>query len=118
MTGETVNSVSDLATLLQRDLNEGSPGYSTEHGIYNTPLNMNQYKRSSPRDFLINTAAGVNAFATNGGKLDIRTNCLVTRVIFAPCSTRAIGVEFLDGESLYRADPRTWNATPNNGTPG
>jgi len=27
-------------------------------------------------------------------------------VLFEPNSTRVIGVEFLDGESLYRADPR------------
>lgn len=97
--------MADLTTLLQRDLNAGSPSYATEQGLYNSPLCMDQYKRSSPRDFLVDTAVALSS-SSRTGRIDIRTNCLVTRVIFAPRTTRAIGVEFLDGESLYRADFR------------
>ena len=113
LTGQIINSVAELVTSLLRDLNVGSIEYASEKGVYNAPLNMDQYKRSSPRDFLINAATAVNAGST--GRIDIRLNCLVTRVIFAPGTKRAIGVEFLDGESLYRADPRSKNST---GSPG
>lgn len=117
LSGQLISSVTDLVSLLRRDMNVGSPLYSTEQGIYNTPLNMDEYKRSSPRNFLVNTAQAINSGAIKGGKIDIRTNCLATRVIFAPNTTRAVGVEFLDGESLYRADPRAQqNGT--SGTPG
>jgi choline dehydrogenase len=71
---------------------------------------MDQYKRSSPRDFLVNTAQYLSAQAPSGGSIDIRTNCLATRVLFQPNSKRVIGVEFLDGQSLYRADPRAGQA--------
>jgi hypothetical protein len=77
---------------------------------------MNQYKRSSPRDFLVNTAQYLNSQSPVKGKIDIRTECLVTKVLFQPGTTIAIGVEFLDGQSLYRADPRAKGAS--NGTAG
>jgi choline dehydrogenase len=67
---------------------------------------MDQYKRSSPRDFLVNTAQYLSTQVSSRGSIDIRTECLATRLLFEPNSTRVIGVEFLDGESLYRADPR------------
>jgi choline dehydrogenase len=72
---------------------------------------MDQYRRSSPRDFLVNTAQYLSMQNPVHGKIDIRTQCLVTRVLFAPGSTRAIGVEFIDGQSLYRADPRAQTAS-------
>jgi choline dehydrogenase len=75
---------------------------------------MDQYKRSSPRDFLVNTA---QYLSTQGrGRIDIRTECLATRVVFEANSTRAIGIEFRDGQSLYRADPRAQGAS--DGIPG
>lgn len=114
MAGQVVNSVAELSRLLSRDLNAAS-GHSNETGLFNTPLNMDQYKRSSPRNFLVNTAQALNASKTAQGRIDIRTECLATRVVFAPGTTRAIGVEFLDGESLYMADPR---ANGTGGSPG
>jgi choline dehydrogenase-like flavoprotein len=82
-----------------------SPSPANAKGVYNTPLNMDKYKRSSPRDFLVNTAASL-ASRSGRGKIDIRTRSLATKVIFQSGTTRAIGVEFRDGQSLYRADPR------------
>jgi choline dehydrogenase len=99
-----------LTYALQRDLN-GATDYETHEGLFNTPLNMDQYRRSSPRDFLVNTAQYLSTQTPVRGKIDIRTECLVTRVLFASGSTRAIGVEFLDGQSLYRADARAQTAS-------
>jgi choline dehydrogenase len=78
---------------------------------------MDQYKRSSPRDFLVNTAQYLSTQDQGHGRIDIRTECLATRVLFEkPNSTRVIGVEFMDGQSLYRADPRAQDAS--NGVAG
>ncbi|KAK4565735.1 hypothetical protein LTR86_003584 [Recurvomyces mirabilis] len=115
LSGQTINTAAQLTQSLLRDLNTGSIEYATEQGVYNAPLNMDNYKRSSPRDFLVNTASEVNAGSK--GRIDIRLNCLVTRVVFAPGTKRAIGVEFLDGSSLYRADPRA-SPTAENGASG
>jgi len=94
-----------LRSFLIRDLNAQSPENVNANGIYNTPLNMDQYQRSSPRNLLVNTAKALNADPGHAGRVDIRTDCLATKVVFAPGTTRAMGVEFLDGKHLYRADP-------------
>ncbi|MCA9064024.1 MAG: GMC family oxidoreductase N-terminal domain-containing protein [Planctomycetaceae bacterium] len=62
-------------------------------------------RRSSPRELLLATKA---AYPQN---LTIETNCLVTQLLFAPDSAekqpgskpRVIGVEYVQGERLYRA---------------
>lgn len=100
-----MDSLDDLRSLLDRDLNAQSPEKVNANGIYNTPLNMDQYQRSSPRNFLVNTAQALNADPGHAGRVDIRTDCLATKVVFARGTKRAIGVEFLDGKHLYRADP-------------
>ena len=105
VSAQEVGSTGSLNESLGRDLNDPT-GYATHQGLFNTPLNMNQYQRSSPRDFLVNTVQYLISNPHIGGKIDIRTNCLATRVLFKPSTTQAIGVEFLDGQSLYRADPR------------
>jgi choline dehydrogenase-like flavoprotein len=60
-------------------------------------------RRSSPRELLH------EAEITCKGNLEVRTGCLVTRVLLDNSSPpRAIGVEYLRGERLYRAciDPQ------------
>jgi choline dehydrogenase len=40
-------------------------------------------------------------------KSDVRTNCHVTKITFDNSTTpRATGVEFLDGQYLYKASPK------------
>jgi len=68
-------------------------------GIFKTPLTTDQGRRMGSREFLL------HARAACGGRLVIRTNALVSRVILDE-ENRATGVEYLPGESLYRADPR------------
>ena len=62
----------------------------------------------------------VNPDGSQKYPLTIRTNCLVTQLIYAPTAPgqlqpKVIGVQFLDGQSLYKADPRFANGQ---GTPG
>ncbi len=66
-------------------------------GIYNIPVSVRGVRRAGPREYLLATA---RALPNN---LLIRTNALVTRILFE--GTRAVGVEYLDGAHLYRADP-------------
>lgn len=101
--GQSILSKQDLVDKLQGDMNAPSPAHL--EGLYNTPLNMDRYKRSSPRDFLVNTARLLTS-QRKGGRIDIKTDSLATKIVFQKGTKRAIGVEFLHGESLYRADPR------------
>jgi choline dehydrogenase len=77
-------------------------------GIYQVPLSMGHRGRSGTRDFIINTARQY--------PLEIKTGCLATRVLFeenasTDTTPKAIGVEFLEGRSLYKADPRSSSST-------
>ncbi|KKK12537.1 hypothetical protein AOCH_000058 [Aspergillus ochraceoroseus] len=113
LVGKLVSTVTGLAGILTRDINTGLPSRDKSEGLFQVPLAVKvpDYKRTGPRDFLMDT---VNA----GYHLDIQLTTLVTKVIFNQTGSRprAIGVEYLQGKSLYRADLRYVNATA--GTPG
>lgn len=79
-------------------------------GLYEVTLQMSKSgRRSSPRNFLVATA---NARREDGSKkypLHIRTHSLATKILFSEQKgeyPEAIGVEFREGPSLYKADPR------------
>ena len=87
-------------------------------------------RRSSPRDYVYNTATAKNADGSKKYPLEVALNTLVTKVTFANSTTcpskkgkgkaskpRANGIEYLHGQSLYRADARA-SKTANGGTPG
>ncbi|SPO06466.1 related to glucose dehydrogenase/choline dehydrogenase/mandelonitrile lyase (GMC oxidoreductase family) [Cephalotrichum gorgonifer] len=100
--------VIQLLGLLLRDMNSADRRRDMTEGIYQIPLAMADAKRSGPRDFIIDTAKGF--------PLEIRVGCLTTRVLFDENSTasdnpKATGVEYLEGKSLYRADPRSGSST-------
>jgi len=100
-----VSDVTQLIGTLKRDLNQAGPERDAREGCYQLPLAMTGAgKRNGPREFLLETVA-------KGFPLTIKTNCLATRVLFADepgedGKPRAIGVEFLEGKALYKADPR------------
>lgn len=75
--------------------------------------------RTGPRDFILKVANATNADGSRKYHLDISLNTLVTKVRFDQSSStpRAIGVDYLNGPSLYKADPRASSAT-GTGTPG
>ncbi|MFO1112468.1 MAG: GMC family oxidoreductase [Rhodospirillales bacterium] len=74
-------------------------------GVYDIPLFTNNGRRYGPRQFIHETAAKLP------DKLIVKTHRLVTRVVFE--GTRAVGVEYLEGSHLYRADPNSASvATP------
>ncbi|KAL2842799.1 hypothetical protein BJX68DRAFT_278171 [Aspergillus pseudodeflectus] len=113
LVGKLLNSVTGLTDILLRDLNTGAPWRDQREGLFQVPLAVKvpEYRRTGPRDFLLDTV-------DDGYKLDIQLTTLVTNVIFdtAGSTPRAIGVDYLRGQSLYRADPRAGSASA--GTPG
>jgi choline dehydrogenase len=80
------------------DPNDWRAQLNNSQGLWWTPLATNAGKRNGTREYirLIQTLFP--------DKLIVKTNALVTKVLFADDNT-AIGVEYLDGTHLYRADP-------------
>lgn len=117
--GKVISTIGGLAEVLLRDLNNDYPSRDTDEGLYQIPIAVLDSKRSSPRKFVLDTANAVHSNGTRKYHLDVRLNTLVTNVRFEPdngAEPRATGVDFLDGRSLYSADPRSGNASP--GTKG
>src|SRR5207248_128803 len=79
------------------DPNDSRNATNSPEGLAFTPLAVANGKRNGPREFLLATQ---KQCANN---LTIQLNSLAARVLFE--GTRAIGVEFLEGRHLYKADP-------------
>lgn len=65
-------------------------------GLCYTPLATAGHARNGTRELLRETAR------TRPDRLTIKTNCLVTRVLFDASKT-AVGVEYMQGDALYEA---------------
>lgn len=110
-----LTTVTGLASVLAVDLNNPSPLRDTSEGMYQVPLSINPLDktRSATRNWLYEVA--------NNPKYDltIQPLTLVTKVNFDTTgdTPRATGVSYLQGKSLYRADPRA-PLSGNGGTPG
>jgi choline dehydrogenase len=114
-----ISDVADLQRLFAVDINTDMYDRDRTEGIYAVPIAVTNGRRSSPRDFLVATANTLNTDGSKKYKLDIRLNALATKVRFSAephKQRRAVGVEFLDGKSLYSADSRSATASP--GRPG
>ncbi|OHW97435.1 GMC oxidoreductase [Colletotrichum incanum] len=110
-----------LKNLLLHDVNNGSPDRDSTPMLTQIPLSMGapEYKRSSPRDLVYSIATAKNPDGSKKYKLDIALNTLVTKVQFNTSGEKpqATGVEYLFGESLYKADPRA-SDSQDGGVPG
>jgi choline dehydrogenase len=73
-------------------------------GIYNIPVSIRGAQRHAVREYVLATAR------TLPNNLLIKTHQLVTRVLFE--GKRAVGVEYLEGAHLYRADPHAQQSGP------
>ncbi|KAI0204905.1 choline dehydrogenase [Astrocystis sublimbata] len=120
MTSEITDA---YAKVVSHDANTAAANRDTEKLFSRLPeaIDNVNYRRSSPRDLVYKTATAKNADGSKKYPLDVALHTLVTKVTFAnkTCPSgkpRANGVDFLFGESLYRADPRS-NKT-DSGEPG
>ena len=105
-------TIGSLYDTINADLNAAAPGRDGTEGMFTIPLATDGQRRFGPREYLLDTVA-------QGHPLSIRTHALASRVLWADATDpaaklRAIGVEYLEGAHLYRADPNA----PATGTPG
>ncbi|KAK1956027.1 FAD/NAD(P)-binding domain-containing protein [Colletotrichum sublineola] len=85
------------------------PDRDAAEGLYQVPIAADRGTRVSPRDFILATATAKGADGSRKYHLDLKLNTLVTKVRFDQSGPkpRAVGVDFITGQSLYRADPRS-----------
>jgi choline dehydrogenase len=79
------------------DPNDIRNATNSPEGLAFTPLAVSGGKRNGPRDYL-------QATQQQYKNLAIQLGALTTRVLFE--GNRAIGVEYLEGKHLYKADPQ------------
>ncbi|KAI5919756.1 GMC oxidoreductase [Camillea tinctor] len=108
--GKVINTIAGLLEVLTLDLNNDFP--NRDHGelLYQIPLSMTlDYVRSSPRALVLDVVNSVNDDGSKKYNLDIALNTLVTKINFdtSGSTPRAVGVDYLVGKSLYRADTRS-----------
>ena len=122
--GSLLTTVGGLAQVLLRDINHSGSSRDSEEGLWQVPLAMNipDYKRAGPVDFLNEVINARNDDGSRKYHLDVQLNTLVTTVELEQSANgkpRATGVNFLTGKSLYGADPRRQSgAATGRGTKG
>lgn len=111
-----ITTDAELDATFPLDMNTDYPNRDFTNSLYEIPIAVLDGVRSSPRDFLLATANAAYANGTKKYQLDIRTNAFVTKIRFSDDKVpKALGVDFLDGEYLYKASPLSGSTT---GTPG
>jgi len=80
------------------DPNDSRNCKESPEGLSFTPLAVADGKRNGPREYLLRTKKECP------NNLTIRMGALTTRILFE--GKRAIGVEFMEGRHLYKADPQ------------
>ncbi|KAH7026739.1 choline dehydrogenase [Microdochium trichocladiopsis] len=110
--GNLTQNIFNLATLLAGNANADSVERDTKPGFFQIPLSTNDGHRTGSREFVLAVANAVNDDGSKMFPLDLKMNTHVTKVTFDQTVTppRANGVEFLEGQYLYRASPRSKNA--------
>lgn len=115
--GNETNSVINLETLIAGDANADIATRDTVPGYYQIPISTNSAHRVGAREFVVAVRDATNDNGTKKYPLDVRLNTHVTKITFDQSVSPpvATGVEFLDGQYLYKASPKSSGAT---GTPG
>lgn len=113
-----------LNAMLFQDINVVDPERDHKKIFAQLPMHMDNlhYRRSSPRDYVYDTVNAKNPDGSKKYKLEVALDTLVTKVTFEKAKSscgkpKANGIEYLYGQSLYRADPRS-SLTENTGSPG
>jgi choline dehydrogenase len=81
------------------DLNDARLQNAKSEGIWVTSVAVDGARRNGTREYILRTAA------EHPDRLVVRTGALATRVLLDD-DNRAVGVEYLEGRPLYRADQR------------
>lgn len=109
-----VETVLGLENVLTQDLNNDLPTRDNSTGLFQVPITVTPDGfRTGPRSFILSTANAVNSDGSRKYQLDLQLNTLVSSIRFDQngSTPTATGVNFMIGQSLYRADPRAINVT-------
>ncbi|KAK5652231.1 hypothetical protein OQA88_10728 [Cercophora sp. LCS_1] len=99
--GQTSNNT---AKLFDNDLLSDDPNKDQLSAIYKMASHADSKgRRSAPDDYILSTIADPAKYP-----LTLKLRTLATKVLFSNSTTspRAIGVEIMEGASLYKADPK------------
>lgn len=110
LVGIAVETVAGLVEILSKDIN--APGSTITTGPYQIPLSMKDATRGGARDWILQVANAVDENGDRMYQLDLKLNTLVTKVHFDTSGDEplATGVEYYEGQAIYRADPRSGDA--------
>ncbi len=120
--GHLGQNPANIVNNLLSDANAPNPARDQTQGVFGCAMHADAaWRRFSSRDYILKTA---NAVKPNGQKkyrLTVQLNTLATKILFTDLnhprkSPRANGIEFLQGQSVYSADPR--HTASNQGTVG
>ncbi|USW50537.1 Putative glucose-methanol-choline oxidoreductase, FAD/NAD(P)-binding domain superfamily [Septoria linicola] len=102
---DLLKPVVGLGNALLNDPNLDVPGRDSKQGLYPIPLTMDKGTRKGVREHIKDTVA-------SGFPLTVRTNTFVTKLDLdtSGATPRAVGVEYLYGNNLYRASPLSGGA--------
>ncbi|KAM3476264.1 hypothetical protein MY5147_003301 [Beauveria neobassiana] len=116
--GKLLPAIGDLASLLLGDANADTKSRDTTDSYYLVPISTKDGSRVGSREFVVSVRDAKDKDGKKRYPLDVRLNCHVTKVIVDESGDkpRATGVEFLDGQYLYKASPRY--GTAGKGKPG
>jgi choline dehydrogenase len=109
---DPIAAVPSLAnTLLNDPNNRLNPARDSTEGFFQIPLIMKAGTRTAVREFIADTVQ-------KGYPLTVRQNCHVANINFdtSGSTPKATGVNFVDGNYLYKASPLSPGSTGTNGS--
>ena len=110
--GNDTNVIVNLATLLAGDANAGTDARDSDPGLFQIPLSTADGQRTGSREFVVAVRDAKFDNGTQKYPLDVKLNTYVTKVTFDETTTppTATGVEFREGQYLYKASPKNTGA--------
>ncbi|KAL3471081.1 hypothetical protein BJX99DRAFT_267017 [Aspergillus californicus] len=101
----------DVPRLLNTDPNALDPGRDHRTGLFGLPFHANStWGRYSSRERVLDTLRAVDTHGKKKYPLDLKLNSYASRVLFdhtnGTIPPRAIGIEYLEGKSIYQGDLR------------
>ncbi|CAN8099659.1 unnamed protein product [Discula destructiva] len=111
LVGIVLQTVAGLGEILLKDVN--APGPTITTGPYQIPMSTKNSERGGAREYILQVANAVDENGARLYQLDLKLHTLVTNIRFDNASDplMATGVEYMEGEGLYRADTRSSTAT-------
>lgn len=106
----------DIVQLTQADLNNDSPERDHQTGIWSLPAHKTpDGRRSTSRNAVVDVLSATHPDGSRKYRLTLQLQSLASKILFDgtgagayghPRKIRATGVEYLQGQSVYSADPR------------